>query len=58
MINPKEPVKYKQLAFLIFLSNKINLFTKIDINFLDYTIRFGGFKKISVSKTNFFKPRD
>jgi len=34
MINPKEPVKYKQLAFLIFLSNKINLFTKIDINLL------------------------
>ena len=34
MINPQEQVKYKQLAFLIFLSNKINLFTKIDINLL------------------------
>ena len=51
--NRREPAKYKQFLINNLLSNKINLFTKIDINFVDYTILIGGLEKVSVSKTNF-----
>ena len=51
--NRRKPAKNKQFLLTNLLLNRINLFTKIDINFMDYTFQMGGLKKVSVSKTNF-----